>query len=49
MFLFSTFYGSSATRDWARKLDAFFLLHPVVEKEVVEIAALHFEGEVDIC
>ena len=27
------------------KLDAFFLLHPVVEKEVVEIAALHLEGE----
>ena len=30
------------------KLDAFFLLHPVVEKEVVEIAALHLEGEANI-
>ena len=27
------------------KLDAFFLLHPVVEREVVEILALHLEGK----
>ena len=30
------------------KLDAFFLLHPVVEREVVEIAVLHLEGEENI-
>lgn len=30
------------------KLDAFFLLHLVVEREFVEIAALHLEGEVYI-
>ena len=41
----STFDGSSTTRVWARKLDAFFLLHPVVEREVVEITVLHLEGE----
>ena len=27
------------------KLDAFFLLHPIVDREVVEIAVLHLEGE----
>ena len=30
------------------KLDAFFLLHPVVEKEFDEIVALHHEGEAKI-
>ena len=30
------------------KLDAFFLLHPVVEREVFEIAVLHLEGEENI-
>ena len=30
------------------KLDEFFLLHPVVEREVVEIAMLHLEGEANI-
>ena len=39
-FLFSTFDGRSAAKSWARRLSAFFLLHPVVEKEAVEIAAL---------
>ena len=29
-------------------LDAFFLLHLVVEGEAVEIAALHLEGEANI-
>ena len=46
-FLLPTFYGSytCTSRDWGMKLDAFFLLHPVVEREAVEIAALHLEGE----
>ena len=30
------------------KLEAFFLLHPVVEKEAVEILELHLEGEAHI-
>ena len=30
------------------KLDAFFVLHPIVEREVVEIAALQLEGEANI-
>ena len=47
-FLLSTFCGSSAARVWARKLDAFFLLHPVVEREALDIAALHLEGEANI-
>ena len=40
-FMLSTFDGLSTTRAWVRKLEAFFLLHHVVEKEVVEILALH--------
>lgn len=38
-FLLSTFYGlsTSTTRAWVMKLDAFFLLHPVVEREIVAI------------
>ena len=44
----STFDGSSTTKYWTRKLDAFFLLHPMVEREAVEIAALHLEGEANI-
>ena len=43
--LLYTFDGSYTAKDWARKLDAFFLLHPVVEREAVEIATLHLEGE----
>ena len=43
--LLSTFYGSSNARTWVRKLEAFFLLHPVARKEAVEISALHLEGE----
>ena len=33
-FILSTFYGSSicTARSWGMKLDAFFLLHPVVER-----------------
>ena len=42
-FLLSNFDGSSKERAWARKLDAFFLLHPVVEREDVVIVALHVE------
>ena len=47
IFLLSNFDGSltCATKAWVMKLEAFFLLHPVVEREVVEIAALHLEGE----
>ena len=46
-FLLSTFDGSlkCATKTWVMKLEAFFLLHPIVEKEAVEISALHFEGK----
>ena len=48
-FILYTFYGSTCTtRAWRRELDAFFLLHPVVEREVAEIAALHLEGEANI-
>ena len=28
-----------------RKLEEFFLLHPIARKEAVEISALHLEGE----
>ena len=41
----STFDGTSATKYWARRCSAFFLLHPVVEKEAVEISVLHLKGE----
>ena len=46
-FLLPTFDGSlkCVAKNWVMKLEAFFLLHPVVEREVVEIAALHLEGE----
>ena len=44
-FLLSTFDGSSNARTWVRKLEAFFLLHPMAGKEAVEISALHLEGE----
>ena len=44
-FLLSTFDGSTTARAWARKLEAFFLIHLVVEREAVEVAALHLEGE----
>lgn len=44
-FLLSTFDGDTLARAWVKKLEAFFLLHQVVEKEEVEIAALHMEGE----
>lgn len=46
-FLLSNFDGSSTciAKAWVMKLDAFFLLHPVVEREVVEISALHLEGK----
>ena len=41
----STFDGSTIARTWARKLEELFLLHPVVEREAVEVVALHLEGE----
>ena len=44
-FLLPTYDGSSTTRAWAKSLEAFFLLHLVVEREAVEVAALHLEGE----
>ena len=44
-FLLSTFDGSSNARTWVRKLEAFFLLHPIAGKEAVEILALYLEGE----
>ena len=47
-FLLSTFDGTFVAKSWARRLSAFFLLHLVVEKEVVEIVALHLEGEANI-
>ena len=31
-----------------KKLDAFFLLHPVVQREAIGIAVLHLEGEANI-
>ena len=31
-----------------KKLEAFFLLHPVEEEEAVEISALHMEGEASV-
>ena len=47
-FLLPTYEGSSTTRSWARELEAFFLLHPVVEREAVEVAVLHLEGEANV-
>ena len=44
-FLLSTFDGSSSAKTWTRRLVAFFLLHPMVEREAVEIAALHMKGK----
>ena len=41
----SKFDGSTIARAWARKLEELFLLHPVVEREAVEVAVLHLEGE----
>ena len=43
--MLSTFDGSSTARTWVKELVAFFFLHPVIEKESVEISALHLEGE----
>ena len=43
--MLSTFDGLPTTITWVRKLEAFFLLHTVAGKEVVEILALHLEGE----
>ena len=46
-FLLSNFDGSPTcvAGAWVKKLEAFFLLHPVVDRKVVEIVALHLEGE----
>ena len=43
--MLSTFDGSSNAITWVRKLEAFFLLHPVAGKEAIEISTLHLEGE----
>ena len=50
IFLLSTFDGSStcSARAWGMNLDAFFLLHPMVQREAIEIVALHLEGEANI-
>ena len=47
-FLLSTFDGDTSARAWVKKIEAFFLLHPVAEKEVVEIAALHMEDKASV-
>ena len=49
-FLLSTFEGSlkCVAKTWVMKLEAFFLLHLVVEREAVEIATLHLEGEENV-
>ena len=46
-FLLSKFDGSLtyAAEVWVKKIEAFFLLHLVLDKEVVEITVLHLEGE----
>ena len=46
-FPLSTFDGSPtcAAKAWVMKLEVFFLLHPVAEREAVEIAAMYLEGE----
>ena len=46
-FYLPTFDGSSSrnVKAWRRELDAFFILHPVAEEEVVHIAALHLLDE----
>ena len=48
IFLLSAFDGSlkSVAKTWVMILEEFFLLHPVVEKEAVEISALHLKGKV---
>ena len=48
-FLLSTFDGSltCAAGAWVKKLEAFFLLHPIEDREVVAIVALHLEGEAE--
>ena len=50
IFLLSTFDGSltCVAEAWVMKLEAFFLLHPVVDRKAVEIAVLHLEGEANI-
>ena len=46
-FYLPTYDGSSSStvNAWRKELDAFFKLHPVAEREVVQIAALHLHGE----
>ena len=46
-FFLPTFDGSSTSieKSWMEKLDDFFQLHPVSEREAIEIAALNLEGE----
>ena len=46
-FLLSTFNESltCAAGVWVKKLEDFFLIHLVVDREAVKFAALHLEGE----
>ena len=44
----STFDGNTSARAWVKMLEAFLLLHPVAEKEEVEIVALHMEDEASV-
>ena len=44
-FLLSTFDGVTLARAWEKKLEAILLLHPVVEKEEMEMATLHMEDK----
>ena len=44
-FLLSTFDGVTSARAWEKKLEAFLLLHPVAEKEAMEMEALHMEDK----
>ena len=43
----STFDGSliCAAEVWVKKLEDFFLLHFVVDREALEVTVLHLEGE----
>ena len=47
IFLLSTFDGSLScvAEVWVKKLEAFFLLHPIVDREAIEVVALHLEDE----
>ena len=46
--LLSTFDGVTSARAWVKELEEILLLHPVAEKEAVEIAALHMEEDTSV-